>query len=114
MKTTLALLLLTAVAASAQLVTNNVKVTLTDADDNALRLAWKLENNYRTNGIGNFTNVQAALTYSQFQDEIATEAFQRIAAIKSEEVRTKVNQLYTTATEADKAKVLRILSGINN
>lgn len=100
-------------SASAQLtITNNVKVALSTNDDNALRLAWKLDSNARTNGLAPYTSITNALTYPQYQDHLATEAFQAIAQVKSDENLTRVIQLYRTSSDADRAKVARILGGL--
>lgn len=95
-------------------ITNNVKVQLTTNDDNALRLAWKLDSNARTNGISPYASVTNALTFSQWQDWQGTEAFQRLAAIKADENFTTIAALYRNASDSDRAKVARILAGLSN
>lgn len=115
MKSLLLFLFLSTLIASAQLaITNNVKVQLTTNDDNALRLAWKLDSNSRTNGLAPYTVATNALTYAQWQDSQGTEAFQRLAAVKNDENFTQIAILYRNATDADRAKVARILAGLSN
>lgn len=120
MKTILAsLLLLTAIAVTAQsadelTITNNVKVALSTNSDNALRLAWKLDSNARTNGLAPYASVTNALTYPQWQDWVATEAFVTISATKGAQNEATVLQMYRTASDADRARVARILAGLSN
>lgn len=117
MKQLLASLILAASAtcASAQLtITNNVKVLLTTNDDAALRLAWKLDNNARTNGLAPYLVITNALTYAQWQDDVGTQAFRNIAEVKGAQNEATVLGMYRVATDADRAKVARILSGLGN
>lgn len=117
MKLFLALLILAAsgAIASAQLtITNNVKVALSTNDDNALRLAWKLDSNSRTNGLPPYSGVTNAITYAQFQDWLGTEAFRSIAQTLAAQNEAQVLHMYRTATDADRARVARILSGLSN
>lgn len=117
MKLFLALLILAAsgAIASAQLtITNNVKVALSTNDDNALRLAWKLDSNSRTNGLPPYSGVTNAITYAQFQDWLGTEAFRSIAQTLAAQNEAQVLRMYRTATDADRARVARILSGLSN
>lgn len=68
-----ALLLLAAVAAQAQLVTNsNVDLVWSQATDDALRIAWHIDENLRTNGIAPYTNVQAQVTFKVFIGELCS------------------------------------------
>lgn len=113
----LSALLLLAVSAVAQTdltITNNVKVALSTNSDNALRLAWKLDSNSRTNGLAPYTSVTNALTYAQWQDWVATDAFITISATKGAQNEAQVLQMYRTATDADRARVARILAGLSN
>lgn len=113
MKIASILFILSCLTASAQLaITNTVKVALSTNDDNALHLAWRLDSNSRTNGLAPYGVQTNALTYSQYQDFLATEAFQSIARQKSDENLTQVIQLYRQSTDADRAKVARILGGL--
>ncbi len=120
MKTCLASLLLLAFVtlSTAQAddltITNTVKVALSTNSDNALRLAWKLDSNSRTNGLPPYDSVTNALTYGQYQDWLATDAFVRIAQVKAAENESRVMLLYRNATDADRAKVARILAGLGN
>lgn len=116
MKTFLSILiLLAALTASAQLtITNNVKVALSTNSDAALRLAWRLDSNARTNGLAPYAAVTNALTYPQWQDWVATEAFVTIAATKAAQNEAVVLQMYRTSTDADRARVARILAGLSN
>lgn len=112
-----ALLLLAAVAAKAQsdlTITNNVKVALSTNSDSALRLAWKLDSNSRTNGLSPYTSATNALTYAQWQDWVATEAFVTIASTKAAQNEATVLQMYRESSDADRARVARILSGLSN
>lgn len=111
----LALILFVAFTASAQLaITNNVKVQLTTNDDAALRLAWKLDSNARTNGLAPYSTVTNALTYPQWQDDVATQAFRDIARVKAAQNEATVLKMYRVATDADRARVARILAGLSN
>lgn len=115
MKILASLLLLSVVSVSAQLaITNNVKVQLTTNDDAKLRLAWKLDNNARTNGLVPYSAVTNALTYAQWQDDVATQAFRSIAEVKGAQNEATVLGMYRSATDADRARVARILAGLAN
>ncbi len=121
MKTFLASLLLlafvtldAAAQSDALSITNTVKVALSTNSDNSLRLAWKLDSNSRTNGLAPYASVTNALTYGQYQDWLATEAFVSIATTKANQNEAQVLQMYRNATDADRAKVARILAGLGN
>lgn len=69
----LILLILTAVSASAQSVTNlNVDLVWPQATEDALRIAYKVDENLRTNGIAPYTNVMAAVTYKVFISDLVS------------------------------------------
>lgn len=73
MKRILALLLLASSAsvASAQLVTNsNIDLIWPQATEDALRIAYKIDENLRTNGIAPYTNVVSQVTYKVFISEM--------------------------------------------
>lgn len=115
MKLFISFLLLSGLSASAQFaITNNVKVGLTTNDDSALRLAWKLDSNARTNGLKPYLVATNALTYAQWQDDVATQAFRSIAEIKNSQNEATLLGMYRTATDADRARVARILAGLGN
>ena len=120
----LAALCLVAIPVHAQLVTNNVKIVLTAEDDAALRLAWRLDSNARTNGIGDYLTFSTngapiisptnALTYGQWQDWRGTKAFQDLADHVARQNEAKILEMYRTASDADRARVARILAGLAN
>lgn len=65
------LLAASATVASAQLVTNsNIDVVWAQATEDALRIAYKIDENLRTNGIAPYTNVISAVTYKVFISEL--------------------------------------------
>lgn len=64
-------LLFVAVAARAQLVTNlNIDLVWPQATEDALRIAYKIDENLRTNGIAPYTNVVGQVTYKVFVSEL--------------------------------------------
>ncbi len=75
MKTLLALLLTAAAltSARAQLVTNTgVDFVWSQATEDTLRLAFKIDENLRTNGIAPYTNAVASVNYKTFLSELMT------------------------------------------
>lgn len=73
MKKLIASLLLatSASVASAQLVTNvNIDLVWPQATEDALRIAYKIDENLRTNGIAPYTNVVSQITYKVFIGEM--------------------------------------------
>lgn len=56
-----------ATPAFSQVVTNtNVDIVISQPVDDALKIAWKVDDNLRTNGVAPYTSVQPAITYKQF------------------------------------------------
>lgn len=71
MKIFFTLFLLTALTAKAQLVTNtNVDLVWSQATEDALRIAYRIDENLRTNGIAPYTNVVSQVTYKVFISEL--------------------------------------------
>lgn len=96
---------------SAQFVTNNITLVLETNDDATLRMSLNLENNRRTNALPPFMTTNTALTFIQYKDALATEAFQNIARNKSSENRDELIRLYNNAPTAKQAQAMRVLAG---
>lgn len=59
--------LVTAANLFPQAVTNtNVDIIISQPVDDALHIAWRVDENLRTNGIAPYTSVQLAITYRQY------------------------------------------------
>lgn len=118
----LSALLLLAASAQAQVtpdptltITNNAKISLNTNDDAALRLAWRLDSNLRTNGLPPYVGTNnVALLYGDWLNWKATQAFHDMAVIEGAKNEALVLGMYRTATDADRAKVARILAGLTN
>lgn len=122
MKTLLcSLFLLVALSVFAQIppdptlvLTNNAKISLNTNDDAALRLAWRLDSNLRTNGLAPYTNIGPALIYGDWINWKATQAFHDLALIEAAKNEALVLGMYRQASDIDRAKVARILAGLTN
>lgn len=123
-KLIVSLLLLATVTAKAQLVTNNVKVVLTTAEDAVLRTAWKLDSNARTNGLPPYVTTDvngvvtpapvAALTYSAWQDLKGGGAFKQLSETLAAQNEAVFLEKYRQLTDVERARVIRIVNGLQN
>lgn len=109
---TILFLLFSVGTASAQLVTNlNVDLVWPQATEDALRIAYKIDENLRTNGIAPYTNIVGAVTYKVFiSDLVSTRAIQSSSAIMAQnEARfLAAFRVLQTTNAAAYARVYRI------
>lgn len=120
MKTILSALILLAITVTvrAQLVTNlNIDLVWSQQTEDALRIAYKIDENLRTNGIAPYTNVAGSVTYKVFIGELvstqANESSSRIVAQNEARFLQTFRALQVT-NQAAYSRLYRIAFGKGN
>lgn len=91
-------------------VTNSVTIIVSTEVDSALRNAWRLDNNARTNGLFPYVSVQPALTLRDFREDIGRQAFEAAAVKARQQNEEFIRNNFTRATDDVQMRIVRILA----
>lgn len=117
MKTKLTIIILgiiasiTAVNLFPQVVTNtNVDIVISQQMDDALRIAHKVDDNLRTNGIAPYTTVQLAITYKQYLSQIFSNGIPDVSIVNNQNEAALLAQVrFLRETDPQRhAKIYRV------